>query len=232
MMDTVTVTAMLYRFCQAFDLSGVPQPKIPPTHSPPVIDQQPDGSHSGPPEVDTSSQSDDDALLEVRISIALPRRFTDDDDRSSCPRAHLPHYSITMRYVVIKSLVPRVNNTLKPPSPESRENPLESGAPAPGTSPAKPHSSPGPPIIPCVEMPDRKPTPDNPASSEWNRRSVLGWFRKVMTKRSHHQTAHQTPSEVPSQSGIASQTKATPPNEKPSTMSPGKRQAVSVPLFR
>ena len=51
----------------------------------------------------------------------------------------------------------------------------------------------------------------------------------MTTKRSHNRTSRQTPSEVPPQSGIPSQTKATPPKEKPSTMAPGKRQAVSVP---
>jgi hypothetical protein len=34
-----------------------------------VVDQQPDGTHSPPPELRTGSQDDDDALLEVRICI-------------------------------------------------------------------------------------------------------------------------------------------------------------------
>ena len=157
------------------------------------------------------------------------RRFTDGGNRSSCPPAHPPHYSTTMRYVAIRSFLPRVNNTLEPPSPESLENPLESGAPPPGSSPANPHSSPVPPMIPSVEMHDPKPTSDNPASSEENGRTIGRWFRKVMTKRSPDRTPRQTPSEASPQSGIPSQTKATPPKEKPSTMAPGKRQQVSMP---
>jgi hypothetical protein len=134
-----------------------------------------------------------------------------------------------MRYVVIPSLLPRVDNTLEPPSPESRENPLESGAPPPDLSPAELHSSAGPPMIPSVEIPDPKPTSVNPASSEGNRRSVGGWFRKVMTTRSHNRTPRQTPSDASPPSGFPSQ--MTLPNEKPSTMAPGRRQKVSVPFF-
>jgi hypothetical protein len=52
----------------------------------------------------------------------------------------------------------------------------------------------------------------------------------VMTKRSQNRTALPTPSEAAPQSGIPSQTKATPANEKPSTMSPGRRQKVSAPF--
>ena len=84
-------------------------------------------------------------------------------------------------------------------------------------------------MIPSVEMHDPKPTSDNPASSEENGRTIGKWFRKVMTKRSPNRTPRQTPSEASPQSGIPSQTKATPPTEKPSTMAPGKRQQVSVP---
>jgi hypothetical protein len=156
--------------------------------------------------------------------VSARRRFTDVGTRSSCPRAHPPHYSTTMRYVAIKSFLPHVNNTLEPPSPASRENSLESGAPPPGSFTAEPHSSPGPP----VEMPDPKPTSDDPASSEGNRRTK--WFRKVMMKRSHNRTPRQTPSDASPQPGIPSQTKITPQNEKPSTMSAGKRLAVSVPF--
>jgi hypothetical protein len=168
---------------------------------------------------------DDDALLEARISmVAARRRFIDDSNRSSCPRAHPPHYSTTMRYVAIRSVLPHVNNTLEPPSPASRKKSLQSGAPPPGSS------SPGPPIIPSVEMPDPKPTSDDPASSEGNRRIIREWFRKVMTKRSHNRTPRRTPSDASPQPGIPSKTKAAPQNEKPSTMSPGKRSAVSVPF--
>ena len=161
------------------------------------------------------------------------RRFTDSDggDRSSCPRAHAPHYSTMMRYVSIRSFLSCFNNTLEPPSPESCESPLESGAPAPDLSPIKLHSSPEPPMIPSIEVPDTKLTFDKPASSEGNRRTIGEWFRKVMTKRSHKQTPRQTPSDSSPQSGIQSQTKATLPNEKPSTMSPGRRQAVSGPFY-
>ena len=130
---------------------------------------------------------------------------------------------------MIRSLLPRVNSTLEPPSPESRENPPESGPPPPDSSSTKPRSSSGPPMIPSVEMPDPKPTSDNPASSARNRRTIGEWFRKATTKRSHNRTPRQTRSKVPHQSGIPSQTKVIPPKEKPSTMAPGKRQAVSVP---
>ena len=127
------------------------------------------------------------------------------------------------------SLLPGVNNVLEPPSPESRENPLESSAPALGSSPAELHSSSGPLMNPSVEVPDEKPTSDKPASSEENRRAIGKWFRTVITKRNHNRTPRQTPSEAPHQFDIASRTTATPPNEKPSTMAPGKRQQVSVP---
>ena len=118
---------------------------------------------------------------------------------------------------------------LEPPSPESCEISLESGAPPPGSSPAKPHPSPGP-LVPPVGMPDPKPTSDNPASSEGSRRTIGEWFRTGLTKRNHNRTPRQTLSEAPPQSGIPSQTKATPPNEKPSTMSPAQRVKVSVPF--
>jgi len=110
----------------------------------------------------------------------------------------------------------------EPPSPASRKKSLQSGAPPPGSS------SPGPPIIPSVEMPDPKPTSDDPASSEGNRRIIREWFRKVMTKRSHNRTPRRTPSDASPQPGIPSKTKAAPQNEKPSTMSPGKRSARTV----
>jgi hypothetical protein len=129
---------------------------------------------------------------------------------------------------MIRSLLSRVNNTLEPPSPELRENPLESGGPALGSSRDKPHSSPGPPAIPSVDIPDQKPTSDNPASSQGHRRTVGEWFSKVMTKRSRNQAPRQTPSEAPPESFIPSHTEATSPNEKPSTMSPGRRQKVSA----
>ena len=196
-----------------------------------VVAQQPGETHSNPPELETGSQDDDDAILEVKFStVAGRRRFADGGNRSSCPRVHPGHYSTTMRYVATGSLLPRVNNTLEPPSPESRENPLESGPPAPDSSTANALSSSGPPMIPSVEMqmPDPKRTSDNPASSEGTRRTVGEWFRRVTTKRSHNQTSRQTPSEAPPQPRIPSQTKATPSKETPSTMAPGKRQAVSV----
>ena len=85
-------------------------------------------------------------------------------------------------------------------------------------------------MIPLVEMPDPKPPSDNPASSEGGRRTIGEWFNTVMTKRSHNRTPRQTSSEAPPQSGIPSQTKVTPSNEKPSTMSPGKRQKVILPF--
>ena len=131
-----------------------------------------------------------------------------------------------------RSFLYHVDNTLEPPSPESPENPLESGAPAPDPSPAKLLFSPGPPIIPSVEMPDPKPTSDDSASSEGNGRTIGEWFRTVMTGRSHNWTPRQTRSEAPPQSGFPSQMEATPPKEGPSTMSPGKRQAVSIPFSR
>jgi hypothetical protein len=135
-----------------------------------------------------------------------------------------------MRYVLTRFFLSRADNTLEPPSPEFRENPLQSAAPAPDSSPAKPHSSPGPLIIPPVEMPDPTPTSDDPASSEGNHRTVGVWFRTVMTNHSHNRTPRQTPFDASRQSVIPSQTKATLPNEKPSTMSPGRRQKVSAPF--
>ena len=158
------------------------------------------------------------------------RRFTDGGHRPSCPQARQPHCSTTMKYVAIRSLLPqaRANNALEPPSPESRENPLESGATTPDSSPAEPYSSPGPPLIHPVEMVDPKLTSDNLTSSE-NRRTIGKWFRTVMTRGSHNRTPRQTPSEAPPQTGIPLQTRAIPPKEKPSTMAPGKRQKVSVP---
>ena len=129
-----------------------------------------------------------------------------------------------------ESVLARVNNTLEPPSPESRENPLESGAQAPGSSPAELHSSPRPPVNRSVEMPDPKPISDDPASpSERNRRTIGKWFRKVTRKRSHDRAPRKTRAEASPQSGTPAQVRTTSPNEKPSTMAPGKRQAVSVP---
>jgi WD40 repeat protein len=116
----------------------------------------------------------------------------------------------------------------EPPSPESHEHPVESGSPALDSSPAKPHSSPGPPMIPGVDLPDPKPTSENPASPEGNHRTIGDWFRTVMTKRSHNRTSRQTPSDASPQSGIPSQAEASPPNERPSTMSPAKRQRRTV----
>jgi hypothetical protein len=132
--------------------------------------------------------------------------------------------------VIGSFFLPRVYNTLEFSSLESLENPLESGAPPPDSSPAKPDSSLGPPKIQSVEIPDQKPTSDNPVSSEGNHRTMGGWLRKVM-KLSQNRPSRQTPSEAPPQSGILSQTKVTPPKEKPSTMAPGKRQPVSVSFF-
>ena len=131
----------------------------------------------------------------------------------------------------MRSFLPRGDAMLEPPSPESRENPLESGAPVPGSSPDKPHSSPSTPMIQSVEMPpDPKSTSDNPTSPERNRRTIGEWFRTIIMKRSHNRPLRQTPSAPrPPESGIPSQTEATPPNEKPS-MSPGRRQKVSVPF--
>ena len=193
-----------------------------------VVDRQPDGIHSDLPGLETGSQDDDDALLKARITTVVRRRFTDGGNRLSCPRAHPPHYSTTMRYVEIRSFLPRVNNTFEPPSPELHEHALESDGPAPGSPPGKPHSSPGPPITPSVEMPDPNPISDNPVSSEGNRRTIGEWFRTVMTKRSNR-VPRQPCSEAHPQPGIPAQTKASPSNEKPSIMSPGRRQAVSMP---
>ena len=77
------------------------------------VDQQPNGSQSNLPEPETGSQDDDDVLLEVRISmLPLEDASTGGGDRLNCPRARPPHYSTTMRYVVITPFLPRVNNTL------------------------------------------------------------------------------------------------------------------------
>ena len=119
---------------------------------------------------------------------------------------------------------------MEPPSPESREIPLESGTSPPGSSPLEPHSSLGPPTIPSVEVPSPKPTSDSPTSSEGNHGAIGKWFRTAMTKRSHKRTTRQMPSEVPPQSRAPPGTKATPQREKPSIMAPGKRQAVRMPF--
>ena len=37
-----------------------------------VIDQQPDGSHSNPPQLETGGQDNEDALLEVTFSMVPP----------------------------------------------------------------------------------------------------------------------------------------------------------------
>ena len=88
-------------------------------------------------------------------------------------------------------------------------------------------------MIPAVEMLDTKPTSDNLASSDGNRRTIGEWFRTVMPKRSDNRTPRQTPSETLPQSGIPLQTEATPRNEQPSTMAPGRRQKVSpFPLIQ
>ena len=80
-------------------------------------------------------------------------------------------------------------------------------------------------LLRCLAQSQLLTTPRYPG----NRRTIGEWFRAVTTKRSHNRTPRQTPSESPPQSGIPSQTKATPSKEKPSTMSAGKRQQVSVP---
>ena len=129
----------------------------------------------------------------------------------------------------VRVFLPRVNNTLEPPSPELREKPLESGAPPPDSSPEQQCTA-APPIMPPIDMPDPRSTSENPTSPEGNRRTIGDWFRTVVTKRSHNRPSRQPPSEAPPQSGIPSQLTTTPPNEKPSTMSPGKRIKVSVPF--
>ncbi|KAI9567682.1 hypothetical protein HD554DRAFT_930922 [Boletus coccyginus] len=83
-----------------------------------------------------------------------------------------------------------------------------------------------PPIVSSVEVPDPKPTSDNPASSKRKRRTIGEWFGTVITKRNHNRTPRQTPSDAPPQSAIASQTKAAPSNEKHSTLAPAKRKKL------
>ncbi|KAI9567676.1 hypothetical protein HD554DRAFT_930399 [Boletus coccyginus] len=83
-----------------------------------------------------------------------------------------------------------------------------------------------PPMIPSAEMSDPKPTSDNPASSEKKHRTIGEWFGTVITKRNHDWTPRQTPSEAPPQSAIPSRTKATPSNEKHSTIAPAKRKRL------
>ncbi|KAI9567692.1 hypothetical protein HD554DRAFT_2106054 [Boletus coccyginus] len=112
----------------------------------------------------------------------------------------------------------------EPPSPASSKQPFESGALPPVSSSAKPHSF--VPMVSSVEMPDPKPTSDNPASSEKKRRTIKERIRTVFTKHNHNRTPRQTPSGVPPQSAIASQTKATPLYEKRSTMVAGRRKRV------
>jgi hypothetical protein len=41
-----------------------------------IVDQQPDGTQPDPPELETGSQHDDDALLEARIAMVLPEEHS------------------------------------------------------------------------------------------------------------------------------------------------------------
>ena len=188
-----------------------------------VVDRQPDVSRSDPPE-ETGTRNDDDALLEVRMSTYLPQRHSPDDgNRSSYRRRHLPHYSTMRRYVLSGSSPPRVDNMLEPPSPLT-ENPLEPTVLPPGAPQATTHCPPDPPIIPSVEMPDTNLNLGNAGSLEGNqRRTIGGWFRTMMKRRSHNETPHQMPSE--------GSPKAGPSNERPSTTTPAQRVKASLPFF-
>jgi len=78
----------------------------------------------------------------------------------------------------------------EPPSPASRENPLESG----------PLARP-----PLNRIPFHY---DNPASPEWNRRTIGEWFRTVMSKCSYNLTPCQMPSDGSPQFRIPLQTRS------------------------
>lgn len=124
--------------------------------------------------------------------------------------------------------LPRVNNSLQPPSPASDVNPLEPAALPPDSSQARSHpSAPGLAPISSVATPDPQPHPDNTEGNQ--RRTLVGWFRSMIKRGGHKRTPHQAPSEVSPQTSIP-HTKPTPSNEQPSTISPGQRVKVSVLL--
>ena len=133
-----------------------------------------------------------------------------------------------MRYVVRRSLLPRVDDMLEPPSPASDDHPIELGAQPPDSSSEVKPDPPGPPVNPSVKTPDPKPNPDNTEPSEGSqRRTIRGWF-KTMTKRNRNWTSHQMPSE----DRTTPPTKTPPSNKKSSTVSYGQRIRVSVPCLR
>ena len=150
--------------------------------------------------------------------VDVRRRFTDGNKRSSCP-ASLFNYGEVCSDKVFFYLVLTMRWSLP------RQNRVKI------LSNLVHHRRAHSPLILSVEMPDAKSTSDNPTSSEGNRRTIGKWFRTVMTKRSHNPTPCQMPSDAPPQSGIPSQTKATPQNKQPSMASPSKRQKGSVVPF-
>ncbi|KAF8558567.1 YVTN repeat-like/Quino protein amine dehydrogenase [Imleria badia] len=171
-----------------WDLSGILPETYLPINTQNVVDQQPDGSHSDPPDLAADNRDNDDALLEVELP-----------EKTSAP----------------------LFNYDEPPSPpaESRGNPGR----APGSSEAKPHAPLSLPMITTVEVPDAKPNPDHAESSKANqRRNIGGWFKTMMKGGSHKRTPHQTPSEESHQDSTS------PSNEKPSTITLGKRVQRTV----
>lgn len=124
--------------------------------------------------------------------------------------------------------MPRINNSLQPPSPASDVNTLEPAALPPDSSQAQ--SQPpaaGPAMIPSVATPDTQPHPDNTESSKGTqRRTLVGWFSSTMKRRGHNRMPRQ---EVSPQTSTP-RTKTAPSNEQYSTMSPGQRVKVSVLL--
>ena len=120
---------------------------------------------------------------------------------------------------------------LQPPSPASDEKPIESGVLRPDPSQPKPDPPPGPAIISPVETSDPWPNVDNAEPSVGNQRRTLGgWFKTAMKRGNRKRPPHQMPSEESPRTSTP-QTKTTPSNEQLSTMSPGQRVKVSVPLF-
>ncbi|KAF8558571.1 WD40 repeat-like protein [Imleria badia] len=119
-----------------------------------------------------------------------------------------------------KASVPLFNYE-EPPSPlaKSRENPLEPGALPPDSSQGEPHTPPGPPMNTTVKVPDVQP---NPGNAKGNRRPNIGGWFKTMMGGSHKRTLHQTSSEE------SPQTSTPPSNEKPSTITHGKRVQRTV----
>ena len=81
-----------------------------------------------------------------------------------------------------------------------------------------------------VEMPNPKPSADNAESSEGGERQNTGtWFRRILQRGSRNRTRRQKLPEESPDTG-ASREKAPLPNKTSSTIAPGQRIRVSLPL--